>query len=425
MSLSRALPSDTAEYPLLVDARGYIVQTELGSQGPPAISGDPPSSIVPAARVTVHFEGRAQGKEILARHTHRVGLQLDRGSRTLAKTRTEVHSLLASARRLRHLAERLAHPVAPSLARTRIRRCSPGVRMERETPLTREDLWLTDERPPAAENRVEKAGHESDNFCQINIANFAWLYYELMVSKFWQNEAIVLDPQGYHAFRKRQICFYHLKQSAHQVLFLVYALYLNDDHVNSNCSHRRNSDPFEFASVYSIIASPLQPSKSYKREKDVVSTRVHHHRPASGVCQISSQECLIDLGLCFLTDMNGRHEDELREKARERMARQVMHSLHREQLRDQGELAEEARSRARQASKKYREKHAATVAHRQRIVRMEAYQRKHGHRAWLERYEKLQAQRAEARELEELRRYEEEFRLRDEETQRREKEGGA
>ncbi|KAJ7860927.1 hypothetical protein B0H13DRAFT_2355300 [Mycena leptocephala] len=62
----------------------------------------------------------------------------------------------------------------------------------------------------------------------------------------------------------------------------------------------------------------------------------------------------------------------------------------------------------------------ARLAHRQRILRMEAYERKHGHRAWLQRYEKLEAQRAEARELEELRRYQEEFRCMDAEREKRE-----
>ncbi|KAJ7816805.1 hypothetical protein B0H13DRAFT_1923355 [Mycena leptocephala] len=88
-----------------------------------------------------------------------------------------------------------------------------------------------------------------------------------------------------------------------------------------------------------------------------------------------------------------RNEDELREKAWERMAK-AYSIRHRARVKAQEETAEEARSRARQASQKYRRKHADRLAHRQRIVRMEAYQRKHGHRAWLERYEKLEAQRA-------------------------------
>ncbi|KAJ6456358.1 hypothetical protein C8R47DRAFT_1227898 [Mycena vitilis] len=97
------------------------------------------------------------------------------------------------------------------------------------------------------------------------------------------------------------------------------------------------------------------------------------------------------------SDLN---EDELREKARQRMAR----------IKAEEDLAEQAKVRAREASKKYRQTHAAQLAHRQRIIRMEAYERKHDHRAWLARYEKLQAQRAEAQEMEEMRRHEEEFR---------------
>ncbi|KAJ7825525.1 hypothetical protein B0H13DRAFT_2374919 [Mycena leptocephala] len=109
-----------------------------------------------------------------------------------------------------------------------------------------------------------------------------------------------------------------------------------------------------------------------------------------------------------------RNEEELREKARERMARL------RARRQVEPDLVEKARSSARAASRKYREKHAACLAHRQRILRMEAYERKHGHRAWLQRYEKLEVQRAEARELEELRRYQEEFRRMDAEREKRE-----
>ncbi|KAJ7606398.1 hypothetical protein DFH06DRAFT_1348107 [Mycena polygramma] len=94
-------------------------------------------------------------------------------------------------------------------------------------------------------------------------------------------------------------------------------------------------------------------------------------------------------------------------------------STYRARIKAEEDLAEQARVRAREASKKYRQTHAAQLAHRQRIVRMEAYERKHGHHAWLARYEKLQAQRAEAQELQEMRRHEEEFRRMDEAAERR------
>ncbi|KAJ7655777.1 hypothetical protein DFH06DRAFT_1329212 [Mycena polygramma] len=114
-----------------------------------------------------------------------------------------------------------------------------------------------------------------------------------------------------------------------------------------------------------------------------------------------------------IAETETENEEELREKARQRMAR------YRARIKAEEGLAEQARVRAREASKKYRQTHAAQLAHRQRIVRMEAYERKHGHRAWLARYEKLQAQRAEAQELQEMRRHEEEFRRIDEEAERR------
>ncbi|KAJ7663780.1 hypothetical protein DFH06DRAFT_1128167 [Mycena polygramma] len=121
-----------------------------------------------------------------------------------------------------------------------------------------------------------------------------------------------------------------------------------------------------------------------------------------------------DIGQLVEFGLTHRNEDKLREEARERMAR------YRARIKASEELAEEARARAREASKRYRETHAAQLAHRQRIVRMEAYERKHGHRAWLARYEKLQAQRAAAQEMEEMRRHEEEFRRIDELRRQRE-----
>ncbi|KAJ7721935.1 hypothetical protein B0H14DRAFT_2642309 [Mycena olivaceomarginata] len=94
-------------------------------------------------------------------------------------------------------------------------------------------------------------------------------------------------------------------------------------------------------------------------------------------------------------DIARRNLEEEREKARERMAR------HRQKIQDDEDLAREFRARAREASKTYR--------HR-------AFNKKHGHRAWLERCTQLEERRAAARELEEdlhqreeLRRIEKEF----------------
>ncbi|KAJ7808141.1 hypothetical protein B0H14DRAFT_3881643 [Mycena olivaceomarginata] len=85
-----------------------------------------------------------------------------------------------------------------------------------------------------------------------------------------------------------------------------------------------------------------------------------------------------------------RNLDEEREKGRARMAR------HREKILEQGEQAEEFRARAREASRRFRQKNAKNLAHRQRILRLEAYGKKHGPRAWLERRKLLDERRADA-----------------------------
>ncbi|KAJ7805129.1 hypothetical protein B0H14DRAFT_2611606 [Mycena olivaceomarginata] len=72
--------------------------------------------------------------------------------------------------------------------------------------------------------------------------------------------------------------------------------------------------------------------------------------------------------------------DEEREKARERMAR-----LRKKVLRQEGRGAAFF-ERAREASRKHRKKNAAALAHRQRILRLKAYDRKHKHHAWLEHH---------------------------------------
>ncbi|KAJ7352107.1 hypothetical protein DFH08DRAFT_805388 [Mycena albidolilacea] len=84
--------------------------------------------------------------------------------------------------------------------------------------------------------------------------------------------------------------------------------------------------------------------------------------------------------------------DEEREKARERMAR-----LREKVLRQEGRGAAFF-ERAREASRKHREKNAAALAHRQRILRLKAYDRKHGHHAWLERHNLREERRAAAQE---------------------------
>ncbi|KAJ7850176.1 hypothetical protein B0H14DRAFT_3452100 [Mycena olivaceomarginata] len=88
--------------------------------------------------------------------------------------------------------------------------------------------------------------------------------------------------------------------------------------------------------------------------------------------------------------------EEEQEKARARMARL------REKVMQEDDLAEDFRARAREATNLTYGMNASALAHRQRIIRMEAFGKKHGHHAWLERHNLREERRAEAREHEEL-----------------------
>ncbi|KAJ7798668.1 hypothetical protein B0H14DRAFT_2617745 [Mycena olivaceomarginata] len=108
--------------------------------------------------------------------------------------------------------------------------------------------------------------------------------------------------------------------------------------------------------------------------------------------------------------------DEEQDKARERMAR------HRDRVMDQAKLAEDFRARAREASRRYREKwegsmsmsaclihfrfflsrNCKALAHRQRIICMSTYEARHGRHAWLKHQNELEERRAEVEAAEEL-----------------------
>ncbi|KAJ7690745.1 hypothetical protein B0H17DRAFT_1134253 [Mycena rosella] len=94
--------------------------------------------------------------------------------------------------------------------------------------------------------------------------------------------------------------------------------------------------------------------------------------------------------------------EELRDKARERMARL------RKCQKQEKVLGDHARERTRQASKKFREnkfaRNAGILAHCQRIKRMNAYERKYGFKALTERSMKLDTLRELAQDLKESRR---------------------
>ncbi|KAJ7436526.1 hypothetical protein B0H11DRAFT_1936708 [Mycena galericulata] len=94
-----------------------------------------------------------------------------------------------------------------------------------------------------------------------------------------------------------------------------------------------------------------------------------------------------------------RNADELREKARERMAKSPsILTIHPPIL---IMFVGYANATART--------HADALAHRKRIMRMDAFEKKHGHHAWAERQKKIEDQRREAQELEEWRGYEEQY----------------
>ncbi|KAF8197637.1 hypothetical protein K438DRAFT_1759777 [Mycena galopus ATCC 62051] len=77
----------------------------------------------------------------------------------------------------------------------------------------------------------------------------------------------------------------------------------------------------------------------------------------------------------------------------------VVPSSHREKVFEQDDLADEFRARAREASCRFRQKNGASLAHHQRKICMGAYEKKHGHRAWLARQNPLEERREAAQEL--------------------------
>ncbi|KAJ7831427.1 hypothetical protein B0H13DRAFT_1915451 [Mycena leptocephala] len=160
-----------------------------------------------------------------------------------------------------------------------------------------------------------------------------------------------------------------------------------------------------------ILLKPLTPHSAHpnstlvpklsKSRKGRNSFPRHYGGSASSVSPIPAKVnppmSLLTLQLMF----TGRNLEEERDKARERMAK------HRERINQQEDLAAVSRARAREASRAFRQRNAANLAHRQRIIRMEAYGKKHGHRAWLQRQQLLEERRAEAQELADYRRHQE------------------
>ncbi|KAJ7850687.1 hypothetical protein B0H14DRAFT_2581895 [Mycena olivaceomarginata] len=74
-----------------------------------------------------------------------------------------------------------------------------------------------------------------------------------------------------------------------------------------------------------------------------------------------------------------RNEDELREKARIRMA------AHRRRLKEHDAAWQRQKERARASDQKYRQKHADDLARKQRLRRQSEYIEKYGEQAYMER----------------------------------------
>ncbi|KAJ7470056.1 hypothetical protein B0H11DRAFT_1920184 [Mycena galericulata] len=107
-----------------------------------------------------------------------------------------------------------------------------------------------------------------------------------------------------------------------------------------------------------------------------------------------------------------KNADELREKARERMARL------RERVRNEPVLLQASQERAREASRQYRAKWTWRIGGSSTACSSNgprAFEQKYGRQAWLERSQKLDAQRREAREEAEWREYEQELKRRERE----------
>ncbi|KAJ7225377.1 hypothetical protein GGX14DRAFT_556181 [Mycena pura] len=94
-----------------------------------------------------------------------------------------------------------------------------------------------------------------------------------------------------------------------------------------------------------------------------------------------------------------KNEDELREKARERMRREL--------LKADEALWEDARRRAREASRKYRQQNASNLAFRQREARQIAYQKTYGFDALVARQTRIHERRLAAQDKAELKAIEE------------------
>ncbi|KAF8139328.1 hypothetical protein K438DRAFT_1785799 [Mycena galopus ATCC 62051] len=129
-----------------------------------------------------------------------------------------------------------------------------------------------------------------------------------------------------------------------------------------------------------------KPSRGHKPANKTRPVEAHKGRKTSARSAVT---------MATRRQASARNLEEEREKGGERMMR------HRAAVSQDTDRLDEFRARAREASRRFREKNGPALAHRQQVIRLQAYEKKHGHRAWLERYNLQEERRAEEQEREE------------------------
>ncbi|KAJ7860928.1 hypothetical protein B0H13DRAFT_2355301 [Mycena leptocephala] len=173
MSLSRALPGDSPETPLLVDARGHLVQTgKLFLSEITSLSDFGPQNNNSPPRTSPNLDNPTAWPQILATQTPESRAREALSFAYIQELEACAQSLLQQARMEQHRKARAARGAA-ELARhtskivdSRKRACAlqarvvtqpragirirvrSGARMREGPALSKEDLYLTSERPP-------------------------------------------------------------------------------------------------------------------------------------------------------------------------------------------------------------------------------------------------------------------------------------
>ncbi|KAJ7509959.1 hypothetical protein B0H11DRAFT_1900376 [Mycena galericulata] len=451
MSLSRALTTES-ETPLLLDARGHLVETgqELRiNQGPVSTIDSPlrlellnEAMVSQAQTEQLETAAAASGsawrpnyargarsaatpvgtRERVDKHhfdslltEERVAARLQAKKEALESRRPL--SATAQAARLAELldlATHIAHAryrrlTQRSRAATHVRRpedvqrAAQGQRASRETPLTRDDLFLTSERPP---NLPECKLHHQCGICSGAKSH--------PVSHYGEEDGLAADyPEwhdnsavdyGWDALRNIEVAIYELGNGAS--VKICFGQWLGSANVESGARGKplllkSRHDYIGSVLNYDLLHSNSEFSQNYDRagpslESSAALTKTSKMttpRPASTV--ISRRRAS--------AKYRERNEDELRDKARQRMARL------RECRREDANQATTARAWACEDSTPTLSLTANGLLVWRIVTVHRTFEKKHGRHAWLERQKKLEDQRREAQELKEFRGYEEEY----------------